>query len=67
MQKELLEKLQSLSILYAEDEVGIRENISDSLTYYVKNVYQASNGEEAFELYMDKKPDIILSDIQCQY
>lgn len=63
MQKELLEKLQSLSILYAEDEVGIRENISDSLAYYVKNVYQASNGEEAFELYMDKKPDIILSDI----
>lgn len=63
MQKELLEKLQSLSILYAEDEVGIRENISDSLAYYVKNVYQASNGEEAFELYIDKKPDIILSDI----
>lgn len=63
MQKELLEKLQSLTILYAEDEVGIRENISDSLAYYVKNVYQASNGEEAFELYIDKKPDIILSDI----
>jgi two-component system, OmpR family, response regulator VanR len=63
MQKELLEKLQNLSILYAEDEIGIRENISDSLSYYVKNVYQASNGEEAFEIYLDKKPDIILSDI----
>lgn len=63
MQKELLEKLQLLSILYAEDEEGIRENISDSLSYYVKEVYQASNGEEAFEIYLDKKPDIILSDI----
>jgi two-component system, OmpR family, response regulator VanR len=63
VQKELLEKLQSLSILYAEDEIGIRENISDSLSYYVKEVYQASNGEEAYDIYLDKKPDIILSDI----
>jgi len=63
MQKELLEKLQTLSVLYAEDEVGIRENIADSLGYYVKEVIQASNGAEAFELYEEKKPDIILSDI----
>lgn len=63
MQKELLEKLQNLTILYAEDEIGIRENISDSLSYYVKEVYQAGNGKEAFEIYLDKKPDIILSDI----
>jgi DNA-binding response OmpR family regulator len=63
MQKELLEKLQNLTILYAEDEIGIRENISDSLSYYVKEVYQASNGEEAYNIYLDKKPDIILSDI----
>jgi len=63
MQKELLEKLQTLSVLYAEDEVGIRENIADSLGYYVKEVIQASNGAEAFELYEEKSPDIILSDI----
>jgi len=63
MQKELLEKLQQLSILYAEDEVGIRQNIADSLSYYVKEVIEASNGAEAFELYEQKKPDIILSDI----
>ncbi len=55
MQKELLEKLQTLSVLYAEDEVGIRENIADSLGYYVKEVIQASNGAEAFELYEEKK------------
>ncbi|PIF04011.1 MAG: DNA-binding response regulator [Arcobacter sp.] len=63
MQKEFLEKLKTLRILYAEDEIGIRENIADSLSYYVKEVYQASNGSEAFEIYKDKKPDIILSDI----
>jgi DNA-binding response OmpR family regulator len=63
MQKELLEKLQTLSVLYAEDEVGIRENIADSLGYYVKEVLQASNGAEAFDLYESNKPDIILTDI----
>ena len=63
MQKEFLEKLKSLTILYAEDEIGIRENIADSLGYYVKEVFQASNGAEALEVYENKKPDIILSDI----
>jgi DNA-binding response OmpR family regulator len=63
MQKELLEKLQTLSVLYAEDEVGIRENIADSLGYYVKEVLQASNGAEAFDIYESNKPDIILTDI----
>ncbi|XPV52535.1 MAG: response regulator transcription factor [Halarcobacter ebronensis] len=62
MQKEFLEKLKSLTVLYAEDEVGIRENIADSLGYYVKEVFQASNGAEALEVY-EEKPDIILSDI----
>ncbi len=63
MDKEFLEKLKTLRVLYAEDEVGIRENIADSLSYYVKEVYQASNGSEAYRIYEDKKPDIILSDI----
>jgi DNA-binding response OmpR family regulator len=63
MQKELLKKLQNITILYAEDEIGIRKNIADSLRYYVKEVFEASNGAEAFELYEEKNPDIILSDI----
>jgi DNA-binding response OmpR family regulator len=63
MYKELLAKLQGLTILYAEDEEGIRKNIADSLRYYVKEVYEASDGEEAYLLYEQKKPDIIFSDI----
>ena len=31
--------------------------------YYVKEVIEASNGAEAYELYEQKKPDIILTDI----
>jgi len=63
MQKEFIKRLQSLTILYAEDEVGIRKNIADSLGYYAKEVLEASNGQEAFEMYKEKSPDIILSDI----
>jgi len=56
-------KLKALTILYAEDEIGIRKNIMKTLSYYAKDVYEASNGKEAFDLYEEKKPDIILSDI----
>jgi len=63
VQKELLAKLQNLTILYAEDEEGIRKNIADSLRYYVKEVYEAGDGEEAYVLYEQKRPDIIFSDI----
>ncbi|OCL86539.1 response regulator transcription factor [Arcobacter porcinus] len=63
MKEENIEKLKNLTILYVEDEEGIRKNIADSLGYYVKKVIEASNGEEAFDLYKREKPDIILSDI----
>jgi len=64
MRKDVLEKLQTLTLLYAEDEIGIRENIADSLRYYVKEVYEANDGEEGYKLYLEKNPDIILSDIR---
>jgi len=57
------DKLKTMTILYAEDEIGIRENIADSLRYYTKEVYEANDGQEAYEIYKEKKPDIILSDI----
>ncbi len=63
MKKEFLDKLKSLSVLYAEDEVGIRENVADSLRYYFQGVYEANDGEEAYDIYLEKKPDIILTDI----
>ena len=63
MTKNVIEKLQKLTLLYAEDEEGIRKNIADSLSYYIKEVVEACDGVEAYELYLQKKPDIILSDI----
>ncbi|CUU74544.1 cytochrome c biogenesis protein [Campylobacter hyointestinalis] len=63
MNGKMLDKLQTLKVLYAEDEEGIRKNIADSLRYYVKEVFETSNGDEAYLIYQDKAPDIILSDI----
>ncbi len=63
MSKLLLEKLKTLTILYAEDEDGIRTNIAKTLSYYVKKVIEATNGEDAYNLYLQAKPDIIFTDI----
>jgi len=63
MDKILLEKLKTLTILYAEDEEGIKQKISNSLSYYAKEVRTAKNGEIALKLYEDEKPDMIFTDI----
>lgn len=55
--------LEDLTILYAEDENGIKETVSDVLELYVHRVLTASNGEEALELYDLYKPSILLLDI----
>lgn len=56
-------KLKTVTILYAEDEEGIRKNITKTLRYYAKKVFEATNGKEALELYEENRPDIIISDI----
>lgn len=66
MNEELLKELKDISILCVEDEEGIRETIVNTLKYYFKEVYEASNGNEAYELYEYYKPKIILSDIQMK-
>lgn len=63
MDKHFLERLKTLTILYVEDEDGIRKNIADSLRYYCKKVIEAENGKVAWELYQVEKPDIVITDI----
>ena len=59
-----LEKLKQLTLLYAEDEEGIRTPMANSLGYYFKEVYEAKNGEVGLEIYDNKRPDIILTDLR---
>lgn len=63
MNENFFDKIKNMTILYAEDELGIRKNIADSLNYYCKEVLEAGDGQEAYEIYKEKEPDIILSDI----
>lgn len=66
MTKEQIEELKDIPILCVEDEKGIRKVIVETLKYYFDNVYEAKNGEEAYDMYLEYKPKIILSDIQME-
>ena len=64
MEDKLLDELKKLSILCVEDEKGIRKRVINTLKYYFDDIYEASSGEEAYEIYKDINPDIIFTDIQ---
>jgi len=52
-----------LTILYVEDENGIRENTMRPLKHLCDELIMASDGKEGLELYKKYKPDIVVSDI----
>ena len=52
-----------ISLLYVEDERVTREQISRILQRIVTDLHVAENGQQGLELYQEKRPDIILSDI----
>lgn len=64
MTKELINKLGGFNLLYVEDEVGIQKNIHEILDCIFKNIYLANDGEQAFRIYEEKKPDLIITDIK---
>jgi len=51
------------TLLFVEDEIEIRQNFVLYLKHFFKAVYEAGNGKEAYEIYKDKKPDIMIIDI----
>lgn len=57
-------KLSKSTILLAEDDEKVRESFKRILLLYVGNVYTASNGEEALELYEKHNPDILITDLK---
>ncbi|PLY05680.1 MAG: DNA-binding response regulator [Arcobacter sp.] len=64
MDKLLISKLSNFTLLYVEDEEGIRNNINDILKHLFKEIYIAKNAKEAFALYETNKPDLIITDIR---
>lgn len=53
-----------LRVLYIEDEDGVRKRVANALGYYVKEVCEAGDGQEGYELFLEESFDIIICDIQ---
>ncbi len=64
MDKELISKLSAFTVLYVEDEEGIRNNIYEILKDLFKETYVAKNTTEAYNLYETNKPDLIITDVK---
>ena len=62
----LLKKLKAFTILYVEDDRGIRENFEEILKHYFKEVFVAKNSKEAYEKYLLEKPDLLMTDIKME-
>jgi len=54
----------NINILYVDDNHFIREEAVEYLSLIYNNVMEASNGQEALEIYTQEKPDIIITDIE---
>ena len=61
---DITEQLKNYTILCVEDEDGIRKRLVNTLKYSFDEVYEASNAEDAYTLYYEHKPTIIISDIE---
>jgi CheY-like chemotaxis protein len=54
---------EKIRVLYAEDELDIQENIVEILNDEGFEVFAADNGKQAVQLFLEKKPDVVVSDI----
>ena len=59
--------LKPFKLLYAEDDLIIRQGYVNYFKTIFQTVYSASDGQEAFSLYETHKPDILLLDVNMPY
>jgi DNA-binding response OmpR family regulator len=64
MQNNFTNKLNAFSVLYVEDEDGIRNNIEEILQHLFKETSSAINANEAYTKYLEFNPDLIITDIK---
>jgi len=60
----LYEEFKNYDVLCIEHDSSIKTTIIKTLKEYFNNVYEAHDYESAYEIYVDYKPHIILSDVQ---
>lgn len=54
--------LKNLTLLLVEDDEELRDDLKDTLSIFLKNIFTAKNGKEALEIFTKYKPDLILTD-----
>lgn len=64
MDKERKEILKNLSILVVEDNDKLRKKLIQALSLLCDSILEASNGEDAIELFNKYSPKIIITDIK---
>uniref|UniRef100_UPI0040486EF1 response regulator transcription factor n=1 Tax=Aliarcobacter sp. TaxID=2321116 RepID=UPI0040486EF1 len=64
MQNDFINKLNAFTVLYVEDEDGIRNNIEQILQHLFKETNSAKNASEAYIKYLEYNPDLIITDIK---
>jgi CheY-like chemotaxis protein len=62
--RQSLEALKQLAVLYVEDEESIRNEVAYFLSRRVGRILTAANGREGLDIYRSQRPDLVLSDIQ---
>jgi len=55
--------IHAFKLLFIEDEQALRENYVTYLKRHFIEVYEAEDGEEAYKIYNEKKPHILIVDI----
>ena len=58
-----LDILKNINILYLEDDENLLKHTSDILEDFVANIYGVTNTTEAMKILLEKKVDVIISDI----
>jgi DNA-binding response OmpR family regulator len=67
MNQNFLNSLSSYTLLFVENEKGIRDNLEEILSLYFKKVHIAIDGQDGLEKYKEFKPDLIITDVKMPY
>jgi len=67
MNQNFLNSLSSYTLLFVENEKGIRDNLEEILSLYFKKVHIAIDGQDGLEKYKQFKPDLIITDVKMPH
>jgi YesN/AraC family two-component response regulator len=56
--------LSKITVMLVEDDDNTRKGMEQVLKKYVREIFVARDGKEGFDLFRQKNPDIVLTDIQ---